>query len=105
MLLYEDRDKIWQCKTKLKNSGIVVKEDFPMIIEQHRSKLYPVFRAAKKKNLKPLLIADSERKNSERKKILLKTWTLYHLICSLKICLCSRQVEVYLRQVEVFCST
>ena len=57
-LWYEDREKIWQCKTKLKNSGIVVKEDFPMIIEQRRSKLYPVFRAAKEKNLKPLLIAD-----------------------------------------------
>ena len=83
-LWYEDRDKIWQCKTKLKNSGIVVNEDFSMIIEQHRSKLYPLFRAAKEKNLKPLLIADSERKNSERKKKLLRTWTLYHLICSLR---------------------
>ena len=59
-LWYEDREKIWQCKTKLKNSGIVVKEDFPMIIEQRRSKLYPVFRAAKEKNLKPLLIADKQ---------------------------------------------
>ena len=57
-LWFEDREAVWANKHKLKGSNIVIKEDFPKEIEERRSKLFPIFKAAKESNHKTRLIVD-----------------------------------------------
>lgn len=58
-LRYEDREMVWNRKTKLKNSGIVIKEDFPAEIESRRARLYPILKAARGRNQQASLIGDT----------------------------------------------
>ena len=43
---YEDRDNVWQNRTKLKNTNYWISEDFPQEIQRDRKILYPILRAA-----------------------------------------------------------
>jgi predicted RNA-binding protein YlxR (DUF448 family) len=55
---FPEREEVWNNRNKLQGTGIYIKEDFCPEIEQRHAKLYPVFKAAKSKNLKSKLIAD-----------------------------------------------
>jgi ribA/ribD-fused uncharacterized protein len=57
-LWFQDRQAIWENKRLLKGSSIVIREDFPEEVENRRSKLYPIFKAAKSQNHKVNLVAD-----------------------------------------------
>jgi ribA/ribD-fused uncharacterized protein len=57
-LWFQDRETVWNMKSKLKGSNVVVKEDFPIEIEERRSRLYPILKAARSKDVKVLLKAD-----------------------------------------------
>ena len=56
--LYPDRMGIWNCKNKLKNTNFFIKEDFPILIEQRRQKIFPIFKAARDQGKKATLVAD-----------------------------------------------
>ena len=55
---YPDREMVWERRSKLKNTEVVMSEDFPPDIEKRRSKLYPIYKLAKKKNHKAKLVTD-----------------------------------------------
>ena len=57
-LRFGDRQEVWFNRNKLKNTNIVIHEDFPFEIEERRSKLYPSFKAARKANKQASLIGD-----------------------------------------------
>ena len=57
-LRFGDRQEVWFNRNKLKNTNIVIQEDFPFEIEERRSKLYPSFKAARKANKQASLIGD-----------------------------------------------
>jgi ribA/ribD-fused uncharacterized protein len=45
-LWFQDRQRVWAAKKKLKDSGKWIREDFPPEIEDRRKKLYPIMKAA-----------------------------------------------------------
>ena len=57
-VLFPDRENIWENRKRLKESNIIMKEDFPPEIERRRSTLYPIFKSAKSKKYKVKLVAD-----------------------------------------------
>jgi ribA/ribD-fused uncharacterized protein len=57
-LCFQDREYVWSNKYKLKGTNFVLKEDFPAEVEQRRSTLYPIMKAAKNNQQKTRLIAD-----------------------------------------------
>ena len=57
-LWFQDREQVWKNKYKLKSTNIIMKEDFPMEVENRRSRLYQIMKAAKKNNHKAKMIAD-----------------------------------------------
>jgi ribA/ribD-fused uncharacterized protein len=57
-LWFQDRECVWANKSELKGTKIIVKEDFPTEVEERRSRLYPVMKAAKANNQKARLVAD-----------------------------------------------
>jgi ribA/ribD-fused uncharacterized protein len=63
---YPDRETVWNARSKLQGSEIYMKEDFCREIEERRSTLYPVLKAAKRKNMKSKLEADVLIINSRR---------------------------------------
>jgi ribA/ribD-fused uncharacterized protein len=55
---FGDRQAVWQARTKLKNTGIFITEDFPKEIVDRRKILTPIMYAAKDKHLDAFLIVD-----------------------------------------------
>jgi hypothetical protein len=55
---YPDRDAVWSARFNLEGSGIYMKEDYCREIDERRSKLYPVLKAAKGLKMKAKLTAD-----------------------------------------------
>ena len=56
---FGDRQNVWKERLKFKGSNIFVKEDFCQEITDRRSKLYPVYKAAKNCKMKVKLVADT----------------------------------------------
>ena len=57
-VLYPDREKVWKSRSKLKNTEIIMKEDFPEEIEFRRSKLYQIHKNARAQHYKTKMVAD-----------------------------------------------
>ena len=55
---YGDRERVFNKRFSLKGTDIYINEDFPPEIEKHRSRLYPIYKTAKGKNMKPKLYKD-----------------------------------------------
>ena len=55
---FPDREKVWEQRSKLKGTNIVMNEDFPDEILQRRSQLYKVFKLAREKHFKVKMVAD-----------------------------------------------
>ena len=45
LIFFKDIEAVWQWRTYLKSTGILISEDYPAEIKQARRILYPVFRA------------------------------------------------------------
>lgn len=54
-LYYPDRELVWERKTYLKGTPIVLREDFPEAIMRQRSELFPYMQVARKQGLKATL--------------------------------------------------
>lgn len=60
-LWYQDRKEVWEQKSKLKNSGIWLSEDFAPEVTQRRHILRPILKAAQRKygaTLRPKMVED-----------------------------------------------
>ena len=57
-LWFQDREAVWDKRTQLRNTNVIIKEDFPTEIEQRRARLYSTVKAAKVKNIKAHIIVD-----------------------------------------------
>ena len=57
-LRFSDREKVWAQRFKLNGKNLVIKEDFPPEVEQARSRLYPICKAARANNVKASLVAN-----------------------------------------------
>lgn len=57
-LWFGDRQQVWNKRSNLRGTTIVMREDFPSEIEDSRSRLYPFFKAAKDLNKKASLVAN-----------------------------------------------
>ena len=57
-LLFSNREKVWAQRFKLNGKNLVIKEDFPPTVEQARSRLYPICKAARANNSKASLVAN-----------------------------------------------
>ena len=58
-LRYPDREEVWQARSKLKGTSIILREDFPEKIESERRMLLPIFRAARQiPNMTTKLVAN-----------------------------------------------
>ena len=57
-LRFEDRMKVWNKRRKLAGTKFFINEDFPVEIQQRRQKMLPVFKEARKRQKKVLLIGD-----------------------------------------------
>ena len=55
---FPDREQIWAARNKLKNTDIIMKEDFPQEIDQRRAKLFPIQKAARAENKKAYMVVD-----------------------------------------------
>ena len=55
---YPDRDKIWKARRKLKDTGLWLREDFPMEIAKRRQVLEPIRKAAAQQGKKAFLTYD-----------------------------------------------
>ena len=55
---FPDGEKVWEQRSKLKGTNIVMNEDFPDEILQRRSQLYKVFKLAREKHFKVKMVAD-----------------------------------------------
>ena len=55
---YPDRETVWDSRFKLEGSGIYMKEDFCREIEDRRSQLFPILKAAKSLNMKARIRGD-----------------------------------------------
>lgn len=55
---FPDRERVWNSKGKLHNTGYILKEDFPLEIQKARSVLLPVLRCAKYNGAKVRLNKD-----------------------------------------------
>jgi ribA/ribD-fused uncharacterized protein len=56
---YGNRELVWGQKTKLKGTQFIIKEDFPPEIENRRSRLFPIYKAAVVQKKKASLVADN----------------------------------------------
>ena len=57
-LRFEDRMKVWNKRRKLAGTKFFINEDFPVEIQQRRQKMLPVFKEARKRQKKVLLLGD-----------------------------------------------
>ena len=55
---FEDRTKVWACRTKLKGTNLSLREDFPAEIVERRNTLYPVLKKAKELNKSAYMVMD-----------------------------------------------
>ena len=55
---FEDREKVWSSRFKLKGTPIIINEDYPQSIIRKRNALYPVYKQAKEQDLKTRLVGD-----------------------------------------------
>lgn len=56
---FEDRQKVWNKRRDLRDTGIWLREDFSKETEETRAKLYPYVQAARAKNMKSTLSVDA----------------------------------------------
>ena len=58
-VLFPDREEVWQARGQLKDSNLILREDFPEEIERERRTLFPIFQAARKNpNMKAKMVAN-----------------------------------------------
>jgi ribA/ribD-fused uncharacterized protein len=62
---HADRDKVWSCRFELKNTKIVMKEDFPQEVINKRKQLLPIMMQAKSLKMKAHLKDDTLIVNNE----------------------------------------
>ena len=53
-----DRERVWQCRKLLKNSGISIREDFPKEVVDRRNSLYPIMKRARELDRIAFLVRD-----------------------------------------------
>lgn len=64
---FKDRQAIWINRMKLKDTNIILKEDFPHAIEERNMELLPIFKAAKRnKELSVSLVTDKLFINNQK---------------------------------------
>ena len=56
--LYPQRELVWSKRSSLKNSPVVVREDYPAPMAKDRAVLYPFYRAALNRKIKARLVQD-----------------------------------------------
>ena len=55
---FPEREMIWSKRFMLEGTNMIMKEDFPYEIEARRTKLYPIYKAAKGNKCKAKLVVD-----------------------------------------------
>jgi hypothetical protein len=64
-----DRNRIWENRKKLGKSGIILKEDLPVEVENNASQLLPILTGARKKGLKCSLFRDTLYINNDKYRV------------------------------------
>lgn len=62
-LCFKDKDMIWKAKAKLKERGsrVYIREQFPLVIENNRRQIMPVYIEAKKVDYRTYMVKDEIR--------------------------------------------
>ena len=77
---WKDKEVVWAQRRKLKNTGIIIKEDLPADVEENVRTLLPMLKEARSKNIKASLVRDNLILNCEK----FTVKSLLNLISTLK---------------------